>query len=143
MPIITYEGERLSWRGPSLTYKLTGLEQGEASFALRVNLAPNQLDTDDSDSLQGINDRDFSFMLGATYTHPFEFATASFSLETDISNEHKGQRAVVGLKRLLFVDAKRKWMINLGVELDYLSSDYADYYFGVDLEEQNNSVYAF
>lgn len=141
LPIITYEGERLSWRGPSLTYKLTGLERGKPSFALSVNLAPNQLDTDDSNSLQGINDRDFSFMLGASYTHPFDFATASFSLETDISNKHKGQRAVLGFQRPLFVDTKRKWMVNLGLELEYLSDDYANYYFGVDLEEQNNSAY--
>ncbi|AGH46736.1 hypothetical protein C427_4637 [Paraglaciecola psychrophila 170] len=32
-------------------------------------------------------------------------------------------------------------MINLGAELEYLSADYADYYFGVDADEQNNSVY--
>ncbi len=33
-------------------------------------------------------------------------------------------------------------MINLGAELEYLSADYADYYFGVDADEQNNSVYS-
>jgi outer membrane protein len=49
LPIVTYEGERLSWRGPSLSYKLSGFERGEPSFALSLNLAPNQLDTDDSD----------------------------------------------------------------------------------------------
>jgi outer membrane protein len=141
LPIITYEGKRLSWRGPSLSYKLIGFERSEPSFSLSLNLAPNQLDTDDSDRLDGINDRKFSFMFGANYTHPFDFATASVSLETDISNKHKGQRAVVGFQRPLFAHAKRKWMVNLGVELEYLSSDYADYYFGVDLEEQNNSAY--
>jgi outer membrane protein len=142
LPIITYEGKRVSWRGPSLAYKITGLERGEPSFALRLNLAPNELDTDDSDRLNGINDRDFSFMFGASYSHPLDFATVSISLETDISNKHQGQRAVVGFQRTLFTHPKRKWMINLGVELEYLSADYADYYFGVDADEQNNSVYS-
>ena len=103
LPIVTYEGKRLSWRGPSLAYKLTGFEYDEPSFALSVNLAPNELDTDDSDRLDGIKDRDFSFMLGASYTHPLDFATLSISLETDISNKHQGQRAVVGFQRTLLL----------------------------------------
>jgi outer membrane protein len=142
LPIVTYEGKRLSWRGPSLAYKLTGFERGEPSFALSLNLAPNELDTNDSDRLDGINDRDLSFMFGASYTHPFDFSTVSFSLETDISNKHKGHRAVAGLPRTLFAHAKRKWMVTLGAELEYLSDDYADYYFGVDLDEQNNSIFS-
>ena len=142
LPIITYEGKRLSWRGPSLAYKLSGLEMGEPSFALSLNLAPNELDTNDSDRLNGIKDRDFSFMLGVNYSHPLDFATVSVSFETDISNKHQGQRAVVGLQRPLLTHPKRKWMINLGAELEYLSADYADYYFGVDADEQNNSVYS-
>lgn len=142
LPIVTYEGKRLSWRGPSLAYKLSGFERSAPSFAVTLNLAPNRLDTDDSDRLEGTEDRNFSFMFGANYTHPFDFGTASFSLETDISNKHKGQRAVLGFRRPLFTHAKRKWMVNLGVELEYLSSDYVNYYFGVDIEEQNNSVYS-
>jgi outer membrane protein len=142
LPIITYEGKRFSWRGPSLAYKLSGFERGEPSIALSVNLAPNKLDTNDSDKLNGIKDRDFSFMFGVNYSHPLDFATISFSLETDISNRHQGQRAVVGLQRTLFTHPKRKWMINLGAELEYLSADYADYYFGVDADEQNNSVFS-
>jgi hypothetical protein len=31
---------------------------------LSLNLAPNELDTNDSDRLNGIKDRDFSFMFG-------------------------------------------------------------------------------
>ena len=142
MPIVTYEGKRFSWRGPSLAYKLSGFERGEPSFALSLNLAPHQLDTDDSDLLNGINDRKFSFMFVASYTHPFDFATVSFSFETDISNKYQGQRAVAGLQRTLFAHAQRKWIINLGLELEYLSADYANYYFGVDLDERNDSVYS-
>jgi outer membrane protein len=142
LPIITYEGKRLSWRGPSLAYKLSGFGRSEQPFSLSWDLAPNQLDTDDSDRLDGINDRKFLFMFGANYTHPFNFATALVSIETDISNKHKGHRTVVGLKKLLFADAKRKWIVNLSVELEYLSNHYADYDFSIDLQEQANSVYS-
>jgi outer membrane protein len=142
LPIVTYEGERLTWRGPSLAYKFTGLKRGEPSFSLTLNLAPNRLDTDDSDSLDGIKDRDFSFMAGASYRQPFELATVSLAFETDVTNKHDGQRAVVSLARPLVFDPKRQWMLTLGVELEYLSANYADYYFGVDQEEQNNSDFS-
>ncbi|MFT6899743.1 MAG: outer membrane protein [Paraglaciecola sp.] len=142
LPIVTYEGEQLTWRGPSLTYKLTGLKRGEPSFSLTLNLAPNRLDTDDSDSLNGIKDRDFSFMAGASYRQPFEFATVSLAFETDVTNKHNGQRSVVSLARPLLSGPKRQWMLNLGVELEYLSANYANYYFGVDEEEQNNSDFS-
>ncbi len=33
-------------------------------------------------------------------------------------------------------------MVNLGFELEYLSADYADYHFGVDSEEQSDSVFS-
>jgi outer membrane protein len=142
LPILTYEGERLSWRGPSLAYKLSGLKRGEPSFSLNLGLAPNKLDTDDSDSLEGINNRDFSFMLGGTYTHPFDFATLTLSIETDISNKHQGQRAVIAGQKTLLTHKQRKWAVNLGIQLEYLSADYANYYFGVDADEQANSAFS-
>lgn len=139
LPMVTYEGEQLTWRGPSLAYKLSGLKRGEPSFSLTLNLAPNRLNTDDSDSLNGIKDRDFSFMAGASYRQPFEFATVSLAFETDVTNKHDGQRAVVSLARPLLTDTERQWMVTLSLELEYLSANYANYYFGVDQEEQNNS----
>lgn len=141
-PIVTYEGERFTWRGPSLAYKLSGLERGEPSFSITLDLAPNQLDTDESDSLEGINDRDFSFMAGVTYTHPFEIAQLTVSAETDITNKHDGQRVVVSANRPLLVGDKRLWMINLSAQVEYLSSSYVNYYFGVDENEATDSVFA-
>lgn len=141
-PLVTYEGEQLTWRGPSLAYKLTGLKKGEPSFSLTLNMAPNQLDTDESDKLDGIKDRDFSFMAGVSYSHPFDFATVTLVAETDVTNKHNGQRAVLSFERPLFTDAKRKWMVNLALELEYLTASYADYYFGVDQQEASNSAFS-
>lgn len=142
IPIVTYEGERLTWRGPSLSYKLTGLQRNEPSFSLTLNLAPNELDTEDSDRLTGIEDRDFSFMAGLSYRHPFKFGTLESTLETDISGKHDGQRFVLSIERPLFMHAKRKWVVNLGAEVEYLSDNYADYYFGVSTAEENVSDFA-
>jgi outer membrane protein len=92
--------------------------------------------------LDGIKDRAFSFMAGASYRQPFEFATVSFAVETDVSNKHDGQRAVISFERDLLSDPIRGWMVNLGLELEYLSANYADYYFAVDQEEQSNSAFS-
>jgi outer membrane protein len=140
-PLVTYEGEQLTWRGPSLAYKLTGLKRGEPSFSITLNMAPNQLDTDESNKLDGIKDRDFSFMAGASYSHPFDFGTVTLVAETDVTSKHDGQRAVVSFERPLFTDPKRQWMVNLSLELEYLTANYADYYFGVSQQEANNSAF--
>lgn len=140
-PVISYEGERLVWRGPSLSYKLSGLQRGKPSWSLTLNLGPNELDAEESSRLSGIEDRDFSILASVRYQHPMDFASFSFSAETDVSGKHDGQRIVVGLERPLFIHAKRKWIVNAGIEAEYLSENYTDYYFGVSAAEQSVSSF--
>lgn len=59
IPIFSYEGERLSWRGPSLEYRLTGEARQTLRWTASLNLSPNEFDADKSDALNGIDDFDF------------------------------------------------------------------------------------
>lgn len=141
-PIVTYEGERLTWRGPFLSYKLLGTKRNEPSWSLVLNLSPNQLDSEDNKELQGIEDRDFSVLAGVAYTHPFDFATFRVAVETDISGQHDGQRLVLGLQRPIAKHPQRKWLVNVGVEVELLTDNYVDYYFGVSALEEANSGFS-
>lgn len=135
VPIITYEGERLIWRGPSLQYKLKGLEQGKPSLRVSLELAPNELESDQSIELAGIQDRDFSFLAGIRYIYPTQYGELSAVLQTDVTNKHDGQRGAINFKRVLFQDKKRQWAVTAGAQVEYLSDNYADYYFGVSKSE--------
>jgi len=141
IPIVAYEGERLTWRGPSLQYKLTGFGRGEAGWQIGIDLAPNELDTEESNSLTGIEDRDFSVLAGISYSLPAEYGNYRFQAQTDISGKHDGQRLTASFERTLINHPQRKWAITGGLEVEYLSDSYADYYFGVSTTEADGSAY--
>lgn len=134
VPAVIYEGERLSWRGPSLQYKLTGLKQDEPSLRVSLELAPNELEVE-NDELSGIEDRDFSVLAGFRYIYPTEYGRLSAVFQTDITNTHSGQRAALNFQRIILQDDRRQWAVNAGLQIEYLTDNYADYYFGVSQNE--------
>ncbi|MFC4699722.1 MipA/OmpV family protein [Glaciecola siphonariae] len=135
IPIAAYEGERVIWRGPSLQYKITGLNRNEPSLRLSVDLAPNALEADESDELTGIEERDLSFLAGVRYIYPTAFGEFSGVYQTDVSNKHNGQRGALNFERLIASAANRSWAITAGLQLEHLSDNYANYYFGVSQQE--------
>jgi outer membrane protein len=141
-PIASYEGERVIWRGPSIQYKLTGLKRGEPSLRMRLDMAPNELEASESRELTGIRDRDFSFLAGISYIYPTQYGELSAMLQTDVTNKHNGQRAAFNFDRVLLQAEKRQWAITAGVQLEYLSDNYADYYYGVSQAEAALSAFA-
>lgn len=142
IPIVSYEGERLLWRGPSIQYKLTGLNRNEPSFRLSADLAPNELEADKSSALAGIDNRDFSFLIGIRYIYPSRFGEFSALLQTDATNKHDGQRGALNFDRVLLRASDRSWAFTGGVQLEYLSDNYTTYYFGVSQEESFDSGFA-
>jgi outer membrane protein len=142
IPIAAYEGERLTWRGPSIQYKLIGLGRGESSISVSFDLAPNELEADQSNELAGIENRDFSFLAGVRYSYPSAYGELSFLLQTDVSGRHDGQRGSINFNRAILQDPKRQWVISAGVQLEYLSDNYADYYFGVSDAEAAQSAFS-
>ncbi len=141
MPFVSYEGERLTWWGTSLSYRLTELQHDQPSMSITLDLAPNELESDDSDELAGIEDRAYSIMAGVDYGYRFSFGSLDLSVETDVSDTHNGQRAVIAFEHPIITHPKRKWLVSIGVEAEYISRNYADYYFGVSEQEQLNSIY--
>nr|WP_136252740.1 MipA/OmpV family protein [Ningiella ruwaisensis] len=141
VPIVAYEGERIIWRGPSFQYKFTGTERGEPSLRLSIELAPNELEASESNELNGIEDRNLSFLAGLRYVYPTAYGQFNAVYQTDITGEHNGQRGALNFERPIFQDPQRRWMINAGVQVEYLSSNYADYYFGISREEAARSIF--
>lgn len=138
VPAALYQGERVIWRGPSLQYKLTGLQQSEPSLRLSLEMAPNELEVENSE-LSGIEDRDFSLLAGLRYIYPTRYGQLSAVFQTDVTSTHNGQRGAINFRRVLFEGESRQWAITTGAQLEYLSDSYADYYFGVSEKEATAS----
>ena len=60
---------------------------------------------------------------------------------TDLLGTHRGQRASLIGKRELLSGADQGWVVTGGLELEFLSVNYSDYYFGVRAEEANASSF--
>lgn len=140
-PAIAYQGEKFVLRGPFADYYLVGGERALPSLSITVGISPNQLEVDNDPDLLGIDDRDTSILGGLRYTRPLWNGSLSASLVTDLTNEHQGQRAVVGWQRSVFAAKNRKWQVQAGVEVEYLTEDYANFYFGVSEEEAARSAF--
>ena len=141
-PAIAYEGEKLVVRGPFADYYLVGGQRDRSSLAITVGLGPNQLDVDNDPDLLGIEDRDSSILGGLRYSTTLLKGRLSASITTDLTNEHQGQRAIIGWQRPIAFAKDRRWQILGGVELEYLTSNYTQFYFGVSQEEAQRSTFA-
>lgn len=142
-PIVAYEGEKLVWRGPFLDYYAIGTSRSDFSLSLNVGLVANELDTDNDSTLEGIQDRDNSFMAGVTFRQAVLRGTLNATLQTDISGEHDGQRALLGWSTPIASHERKKWQLNAGVEVEYLSDKFANHYYGISLQEATVSDFAF
>lgn len=142
VPAVAYQGEKLVVRGPFADYFLVGGQPGEMSVALTLGLGPNQLEVDGDARLAGIEDRDSGLLGGVRVDYPVWGGTASFALQTDITSESEGQRAVIGWQKPLFNTDPRKWIFSAGVEVEYTTSDYANFYYGVSNAEAAASEFA-
>lgn len=142
IPAVAYQGEKLTVRGPFADYVVSGGRPDELTIALTLALGPNELEIDGDPRLAGIEERDSGLLAGARLAYPLLGGTASVALQTDITDESGGQRAVLGWEKPLFQSSKREWLVAAGIELEYVSSDYADYYFGISADEAARSTFA-
>lgn len=138
-PMVAYEGEKLVWRGPFLDYFLVGGSRSEQSFSINIALAPADFDPDGDPDLAGINERKNSVMAGVSYNQAVWGGKLYTSLQGEITNRHSGQRATLGWQTPIAQHPEFRWQLTAGIELEYLSEDYADYYYGISAQESASS----
>ncbi|WP_323845967.1 MipA/OmpV family protein [Microbulbifer magnicolonia] len=127
IPAITYFGERLQWVGPALRYGILGTDG--LRLALTASYRLGAYEEDDSEILEGLGDRDATLMggLGLIYEGP---GGTEFELqyEHDLLDRIGGGTAKASVSRG-FQFGTLRLVPELGV--NWLSSDLADYDFGV------------
>ena len=126
-PVITYIGEKVQWFGPFLnislmTYKNTSIS---GTFMARFGA----YEENESPLLNGLGDRKTALMGGfSTRTKLPLNITLKNTFRHDLTHIHNGSTFSSSLVKTILY---KSFMTTLDVELEWLSSDIANYEFGV------------
>jgi len=127
IPAITYNGARLQILGPKVSYGLVGT--GKLRLAAAGTYRQGVYDENDSDYLQGMGDRDSTFMAGLALQAelPMGFDMA-LSYQHDVLDRIGGGEARLAIDKS-FQAGNFRFSPELGV--NWLAQDLANYDFGV------------
>jgi len=130
IPLFTYEGKRLYCRGVAAGYwvfKSDGLSLGPT-----IQPRFGGYEEDDSSSLEGMKDRDWSIDGGIAINWRTGFGLFAITGITDLLGRHDGQELDFSYS-ILFQKAGFTFVPSAGVR--YKSDNLVDYYYGVGRDE--------
>ena len=131
IPAITYNGARLQVLGPNVSFGMVGT--GKLRLAAAGSYRLGVYDEDDSDYLNGMGDRDSTFMAGLALQAelPMGF-DAALSYQHDVLDRIGGGEARIAVDKS-FQFGNFRFSPELGV--NWVAQDLADYDFGVPQEK--------
>lgn len=138
IPIAFYEGERFFIRGPRVGLRMIRDERLQVSLVARPEFGG--YDADDSDFLDGMDDRGATLELGGTVRVPTRFVDWSVDAFVDVLGEHEGFEASAGVSRAFPLG---RTIITPEFAVSYLSENKADFYYGVRPDEARPNRPAF
>lgn len=129
-PVVGYRSDRFNFLGPLVSYRLLEKESVEVSSILRYNFAG--YDSSDSQSLDGMQDREASLDIGLGLSYKKHHWSAKLEAFHDVLGRSNGFELKSSLGKTyyfgpIFIEP------NLG--LSYWDNQYVDYYFGVEENE--------
>ena len=139
IPFISYENRYVRWFGPNLDVKLPSLQinqEQRIAFTLSAGYDFSGYDDDDIEDtpiLQGMDERDGGFVLGATAQWQNPIVNVSAKWTGDISGDRDGNTFSLGLDK--------RWMLGQQVMLSprivatWLDESYVDYQYGIRANE--------
>jgi outer membrane protein len=130
IPLFGYEGERLYVRGISAGYRLFVHDGWSLGPVVRIRF--DGYEADDSDDLDGMDDRDGTINGGLEVTRLTDWGLIGLSFVNDLLGRHDGHDIEVSYT-IRF--GWQRWDIIPSVALCYRSEDLVDYYYGVKADE--------
>ncbi|MES9969218.1 MAG: MipA/OmpV family protein [Candidatus Thiodiazotropha sp.] len=132
LPLVIADYDRFYLQGISGGYRFYSDEAGQ-SLALEIRRTFDGFDSDDSDALAGMADRDAAWEAGLAYEVSMAGGQVKAKLMQDIADTHNGFSARFEYERPLWTDDAHMLSWHAGSE--YWNSRKTDYYFGVAAEE--------
>jgi outer membrane protein len=135
LPLVIYQGPKLTLFGPTAAYSLFGEEDRWGVLAL-ARIRTEGFNNNDSRYLNGMSDRDPTVELGLRYLQDFSFAVLSLDFSHDILDKHSGWETRLSLRKT-FRDILDIESLNLtpSVGLNWRNKQLNDYYYGVRVSE--------
>ena len=130
IPVISVETKRLSWQGPRLAYKL--IDDQTWAFDLVAAWRFFGVDPDNSDFLEGMEERKATLDAGVALVYNTERTRTELRAAIDTLDRHNGFDLSLdfGLPRRL-----GRWVVTPSLGLNYLDENFVDYYYGVRPDE--------
>lgn len=127
-PIVGYLGERLTWLGPYVSYRIMDDDLFAVSAVAEVRF--DGFDAESGDPLLlGLSERRSAVETGLDV----DFGPLSLSARTDISGRHKGSSVELGFTQTW--ELGHQFGLETGVSAEWQSDDIVNYYYGVSATE--------
>jgi len=130
VPIVLYEGEHFFARGTTIGWDF--MDSDALELAIIGEIMNDGYDSDDSDFLTGMSDRDPSFALGGHVVWQPENLGLKLAAVTDMADNSDGTQ-VRG--EVFYAHRTGNWMLKPYAGIVWQDEDYNDYYFGVRTRE--------
>ncbi|WP_185960669.1 MipA/OmpV family protein [Aliidiomarina halalkaliphila] len=131
VPAVGYEGEDYFIRGLSVGRHLYRDRAQQLWTTVNLDLSRFKPSESSDVQMQQLDSRKISANWGLGYRYtPNRWVNLTFTVNTDVSGRHNGQRAqaqyALPLNRPM-----QAWQISPQIGVNYMSKDYVNYYFGV------------
>ncbi len=134
VPFPSYQGERLNLGFGTFSYALN--DSNRIHIAVEGGLRFDGYDPDDSSVLLGLEERDPTFDMGFSITSTNRWGVTSLSARADVLGVHKGKELSASYQ---YPIQSGNWTLIPTLEVDMLSSNIVDYYYGVRSSESTFS----
>lgn len=128
VPILVGQYKNFYVQGTDLGYILNETDQWKVSLMGKPRF--NGYESDDSDALKGMEDRNWSFDAGVRVDWTNDLCVLSFNGIVDTLHEHDGQELSLNISKAFF---RRSLIPHAGVH--WKSQNLVDYYYGVSGDE--------
>ncbi|MBD1388024.1 MipA/OmpV family protein [Neiella sp. HB171785] len=137
VPLVFFNSKNFYFEGFEAGYKV--IENRSSRLSVILMAGSEEFDAGDSD-IDGLDDRDRSFMAGVRYRYMAKWGIVDAKVAADISDESEGTIARVSYGYPFHI-SDRFVVLPRGF-VKWMSSDYADYYYGVSEDEGGLAAYA-
>ena len=140
IPVIGYQGDRLSVFGPFASYKV--FKTKVAQTAIQVFLYPQIFKADQSDdqALQKLDNRGYIAMVGINQRINSPYGSLALSANVDVTTRSNGYMATLDYeKRFFYIHQRHLWTITPSLGIQYSSYQLTDYYYGISHAESLRS----
>ena len=130
LPFPSYEGERLSLNFGSAAWAL--MRTDKYRFAIEGQLRFDGYDPDESNALDGLEERDVTLDAGFSFTASDDWGVASVKVLGDALGVHKGYEISASYQYPIQL---KRWTFVPTVSAEWPSAELVEYYYGVKSNE--------